>query len=249
MEGVARGLVSTSPINDIYRGPVRPRGNSHFNFYGTRSLCHLCTSVIVTFRGYRLSYSTRVAYTGYGHNLGRGDRIHRSLSISRFMKEVTKKITIENRQLQREGDRKRWSYSYSADQQRESVFVGDISTCTNQQQKFLLSLLHNLFQARDEVLVIHLVHLILKEEEYYGRCNYNKLPIQLHELCLEQTRMVRNEVPFLKKGLETIFLRTFPIRNIDESGESTKYTSWILRAFSRTSPKSTRIKKKINVDQ
>ncbi|CAB0044132.1 unnamed protein product, partial [Trichogramma brassicae] len=39
--------------------------------------------------------------------------------------------SIGDRQIQRKGDRKRWSYSYSADQQRTSVFIGDIAT-TNQ---------------------------------------------------------------------------------------------------------------------
>ncbi|CAB0043878.1 unnamed protein product [Trichogramma brassicae] len=45
--------------------------------------------------------------------------------------EMTFLSSIGDRQLQRKGDRKRWSYSYSADQQRESVFVGDIATYTN----------------------------------------------------------------------------------------------------------------------
>ncbi|CAB0036615.1 unnamed protein product, partial [Trichogramma brassicae] len=37
-------------------------------------------------------------------------------------------LSIGDRQLQRKGDRNRWSYSYSADQQRESVFVADQRT-------------------------------------------------------------------------------------------------------------------------
>ncbi|CAB0039159.1 unnamed protein product [Trichogramma brassicae] len=34
---------------------------------------------------------------GYGHNLGRGDRTHRALTISRFMKEVTKKRKMKKK--------------------------------------------------------------------------------------------------------------------------------------------------------